>query len=195
MSLAERGRSLSVIGFLLAGGIGVLSATQTWLTVERHDAAEPILVTGSQAIPLLTPLSLAVLALAAVLALSGRVLRHILAALGLGAAALLGWWTFQILLTRPLSAVAATVTEVTGLAGDDTISGIVDAIVPTAWPIAALFGWLVLLTSAVFAVVTARSWRTGGRRYRTDSVADRGTGPVDAVDSWDDLSRGTDPTR
>ncbi|GAB3599188.1 Trp biosynthesis-associated membrane protein [Microbacterium tumbae] len=195
MSTAERGRSLTVVGFLLAGGAGVLSATQTWLTVERHDAAEPILVTGTQALSLLTPLSLAVLALAAVLALSGRVLRYILASLGAAVAVLLGWWTLELLIARPLDAVAPTVTDLTGLAGDDAIAGIVDAVVPTAWPVVALIAWALLLAGSVFALATASAWRTGGRRYRADAAEQRAAGPMDAVDSWDDLSRGTDPTR
>jgi len=195
MSIAQRGRSLAVIGFLIAGGIGVLSSTQTWLTAERHDAAEPILVTGSQALALLTPLSLAVLALAAVLSLVGPVLRYVLAALGAAVAVLMSWWTIELLAIRPLSAVSRTVTEVTGLAGVDAIDGVIDAVVPSAWPVFALVGWVLLLAAAVFTLATARSWRTGGRRYRTDARTPSTAGPVDAVDSWDDLSRGTDPTR
>ncbi|UYO98656.1 Trp biosynthesis-associated membrane protein [Microbacterium sp. M28] len=195
MSLAQRGRSLSVLGFLAAGGIGVLSATQTWLVVERHDAAEPILVTGAQALVLLTPLSLAVLALAAVLAIVGPVLRYVFAALGAVIAVLLGWSTLNILITRPLSAVASTVTELTGLAGDTAIADLVDAVQPTAWPTIALVGWIVLLVGSVFVMITARGWKAGGRRFRTATDATAATGPVDAIDSWDELSRGTDPTR
>lgn len=195
MNLARRGRSISVLGFLAAGGIGVLSATQTWLTAARHDAAEPILVTGTQALPLLTPLSLAVLALAAVLAIVGPVLRYVLAALGAVIGILLGWSTLDLLLNHPLGAVASTVTEVTGLAGDAAIADLVDAVESTAWPAIALVGWIVLVASAVFVVITARGWKSGGRRFRTDADASTASGPVDAIDSWDDLSRGTDPTR
>ncbi|WP_243225673.1 Trp biosynthesis-associated membrane protein [Microbacterium sp. CIAB417] len=195
MSIARRGRSITVLGFLAAGGVGVLSATQTWLVASRHDAAEPILVTGAQAQPLLTPLSLAVLALAAVLAIVGPVLRHILAALGGLIAVLLGWSTLDLLLTTPLSAVSSTVTEVTGLAGESAIADLVDAVTPTAWPAVALGGWVLLLVVAVFALFTARGWRSGGRRFRTDAPGSTSEGPVDAIDSWDELSRGTDPTR
>ncbi|WP_460795401.1 Trp biosynthesis-associated membrane protein [Microbacterium sp. GXF0217] len=195
MTAAARGRSIAVLGFLAAGGIGVLSATQTWLIATRHDAAEPILVTGSQALPLLTPLSLAVLALAAVLAIVGPVLRYILAVLGASIAVLLGWSTLDLLLNHPLSAVAATVTEVTGLAGDAGIADLVDSVQTTAWPSVALVGWVLLLAAAVFAIVTARQWKAGGKRFRTDAEASPASGPVDAIDSWDELSRGTDPTR
>jgi len=45
-------------------------------------------------------------------------------------------------------------------------------------------------------LTTWRRWKVGGRRYRTDAPTDAPhDGPVDAVDSWDELSRGSDPTR
>jgi hypothetical protein len=70
------------------------------------------------------------------------------------------------------------------------------AIEPSAWPVIALVGWVVLIAAALFALITAHRWKSGGRRYRTDAAAhEPQDGPVDAIDSWDDLSRGTDPTR
>jgi hypothetical protein len=191
MSIARRGRSIAVIGFLIAGAIGIISSTQTWLTVQRADAAEPILVPGADALALLAPLSLAILAVGAALTLVGVVLRYLVAAL-----ALLAWWTAEILIARPVSAVAPTVTETTGLAGASTVADMIAAIEPSAWPVIALVGWVVLIAAALFALITAHRWKSGGRRYRTDAAAhEPQDGPVDAIDSWDDLSRGTDPTR
>ena len=196
MNVARRGRSIAVIGFLVAGGIGIISSTQTWLTVQRADAAEPILVPGADALALLAPLSLAVLAVGAALTLVGPVLRYVFAALALPAGVLLTWWTGEILIARPVSAVAPTVTETTGLAGASTVADMIAAIEPSAWPVIALVGWVVLIAAALFALVTAHRWKSGGRRYRTDASAHGPQdGPVDAIDSWDDLSRGTDPTR
>lgn len=196
MNIARRGRSVSVIGLLLAGGIGIISSTQTWLTVTRADAGEPILVAGADAMALLAPLSLAVLAVGAALALVGRTLRYIFAALALFAGALLTWWTAEILFATPVSAVAPTVTETTGLAGSTTIADMIATIEPSAWPVLALIGWVLLIVTALFALVTAHRWKSGGRRFRTDAAAHgEHEGPVDAIDSWDDLSRGTDPTR
>lgn len=196
MRLARRGRSLGVTGLLLAGGIGIISSTQTWLTVERTDAGEPILVPGAAALPLLATLSLAVLALGAALAIAGPILRHVFAVVAGAVALLLGWSTAQVLFAPPLSTVTATVTTTTGLAGDTAVDDIVGAIVPSAWPVLALVGWIILLLAAILVLVTARHWKAGGRRFRTNSSAEtRSDGPVDAVDSWDDLSRGTDPTR
>ncbi|GEC75737.1 MULTISPECIES: Trp biosynthesis-associated membrane protein [Microbacterium] len=195
MTFAQRGRSLSVSGFLLAGAIGIISSTQTWLTVERADAGEAILVPGASALVLLAPLSLAVLALGAALSISGKVVRLVFGVLAGATALFLGWSTLQLLLAEPFDAVAATVTEVTGLAGGDAVREVVVSIVPSAWPFIALVGWALLLLSSVVVLMTWRGWKVGGRRYRTDHVEVAHDGPVDAVDSWDELSRGTDPTR
>lgn len=196
MSLARRGRSLAVSGFLLAGAIGIVSSTQTWLTVSRTDAGEPILVPGADALPLLAPLSLAVLASGAALAISAPILRLIFAVLAGATAGLLGWSTARILFDAPIDAVAPAVTDKTGLAGGEALIETIGAIVPSAWPSIALGGWLLLLASSVFVLFTWRGWKTGGRRYRTDVHAEAAhEGPVDAIDSWDELSRGSDPTR
>lgn len=195
MTFAQRGRSLSVSGFLLAGAIGIISSTQTWLTVERADAGEAILVPGASALVLLAPLSLAVLALGAALSISGKVVRLVFGVLAGATALFLGWSTLQLLLAEPFDAVAATVTEVTGLAGGDAVREVVVSIVPSAWPFIALVGWALLLLSSVVVLMTWRGWKVGGRRYRTDHVEVAHDGPVDAVDSWDELTRGTDPTR
>ncbi|CAH0146841.1 hypothetical protein SRABI76_00691 [Microbacterium oxydans] len=196
MNIARRGRSLSVMGFLLAGAIGIISSTQTWVTVERADAGEAILVPGASALVLLAPLSLAVLALGAALAISGRVFRLIFGVLAGACAVFLGWSTLQLLISVPESAIAPTVTEVTGLAGTAALADVVQSVAPTAWPVIALVGWVILLAASLLVLITWRRWKAGGRRYRTTTeepvVHD---GPVDAVDSWDDLSRGTDPTR
>lgn len=196
MSLMRRGRSLSVIGFLLAGGIGIISSTQTWLTVARADAGEPIFVPGADALPLLAPLSLAVLALGAALAIVGPVLRYIFATLALLGGSVLTWWTAEIITTAPVAAVGPTVVETTGLAGSNALAEVIASITPSFWPNLALIGWILLLVASAFTLMSANRWKSGGKRFRTDTAAhDSGNGPVDAIDSWDDLSRGADPTR
>lgn len=195
MTFAQRGRSLSVSGFLLAGAIGIISSTQTWLTVERADAGEAILVPGASALVLLAPLSLAVLALGAALAIAGKAVRLVFGVLAAATAVFLGWSTLQLLLTVPYEAVSATVTEVTGLAGGAAVHEVVASIAPSAWPYIALVGWVILLAASIVVLVTWRGWKASGRRYRTAPVEAQSDGPVDAVDSWDELSRGTDPTR
>jgi uncharacterized membrane protein (TIGR02234 family) len=196
MNIVRRGRSLSVSGFLLAGAIGIISSTQTWVTVERADAGEAILVPGASALVLLAPLSLAVLALGAALSIAGRPVRLVFGVLAGACAVFLGWSTLQLLISVPESAIGPTVTEVTGLAGSTALADVVQSAVPTAWPVIALIGWVILLLASLLVLFTWRKWKVGGRRYRTATAdAPSHDGPVDAIDSWDDLSRGTDPTR
>lgn len=196
MTLATRGRSIAVSGFLLSGAIGIISSTQTWLTVERADAAEAILVPGAASLPLLAPLSLAVLALGIALSIVGPVVRLVFGVLSAAAALFLGWTTLQLLVSEPLAAVGSTVTDVTGLAGSAAIDDLVAGIELSSWPVVTLIGWGVLLAASLLVLVTWRRWRSGGRRYRTVAAhVESASGPVDAIDSWDDLSRGTDPTR
>lgn len=195
MSFAERGRSTTVFALLIGGAIGITSSTQTWLTVTRSDVGDAIPVPGAEALPLLAPLSLAVLALGAAMSIVGPVMRYIFAVLALAGGALLAWSTAEVAFARPLSAVASTVTEVTGLGGIGAVSDTVAGVSASFWPYLALAGWVLVLAGAVFALVTAHAWKRGGRRFRTDVEHGTADGPVDAVDSWDDLSRGTDPTR
>ena len=126
---------------------------------------------GASAIAVLAPLSLAVLALGGALSIAGLVLRYVFGALTVAIAALLAWLTAAVAFTHPTSAVAATVTEATGIAGEDAVDELVASIEPTAWPFVALVGWVVLLAAGVFALATAHGWRGSGRRYRTDAAA------------------------
>jgi hypothetical protein len=194
--MMRRARLLAVVATLAAGAIGVISATQTWLTVVLTDgAAEPLLVPGAAALPILTPLSLAVLALGAALSIVGTVVRVIFGALGVLLAIALAWSTAAIAFSPPVSAVASTVSTATGISGVEAVSGLVDSIGSTPWPWVTLVAEVLLAAASAFTLVTARRWRGGAdRRYRTTPGA-AGSRPADAIDSWDDLSRGEDPTR
>lgn len=193
--MKRRARMLSVLTILLAGAIGIVSSTQTWLVVERSDAVEPLLIAGADALTLLAPLSLAVLALGAVLAIAGPVLRYVLGVLTIAASGVLLAGTATLLVGPPLSVAADAVAEATGLSGDSALYTIVAKIEPTGWPAIALAAWVLLLLASVFVLFTARGWASGGRRYRAASEAKHhDDGPLDAIDSWDELSQGTDPT-
>lgn len=193
----RRARSMSVLAMLLAGAIGVISSTQTWIDVTLDDGAQQTLaVPGAEALPVLTPLSLAALALGAALSIVGPVLRYVFGALGLAIVALVGFGTVQMLVATPVSATAATVTDATGISGTDAVAALVSNLSLTPWPAVTLLAQVVLAAAAVFTLVTARGWTSGtSRKYRTATEAGADTGrPHDAIDSWDDLSRGDDPT-
>jgi hypothetical protein len=193
--MLARARTYAVLAFLVAGGVGIISSTQTWITATRADAAEPLLVSGADAMPLLAPLSLAVLALGAALSIAGAVLRYVFAMLGLGGAIVLLIGTLPIVLDPPLSAVAPALTKATGLSGDKTLQAMVSGLHSGGWAIAALCAWVLLALACVFVLATAHRWKAGSRRYEQISDGHHtDAGPLDAVDSWDELSHGTDPT-
>ncbi len=191
--LTRRAKPTSLLLILLAGGVGILSSTQTWLTVTRTDGGEPLDVAGNAALPVLAPLSLTALALAAALALAGPVLRRVFSAIALAVGVLMIVMTARVLLQHPLDAVGPALTKATGLAGDSALAGVVRSIATTAWPWLALTGWILLLLGGAIALLSAGGWKSGGRRYRTSTAPQ--DGPADAVESWDELSHGTDPTR
>ncbi len=197
--MIARARLLAVVATVLAGALGIISSTQTWLTVTLDDGAGQMLpVPGADAVPVLAPLSLAVLALGAALSIVGRVVRWVFGGLTVLIAAALIALTGQIAFGLPASAAASTVTAATGITGLESITALVTSIAPTPWPSVTLLGWLVLLLAGLFTLVTAGRWRGSGRRYRTGegegASAPAASRPHDAIDSWDDLSRGTDPT-
>ena len=152
---------------------------------------------------MLAPLSLAVLALGGALSIVGLVLRYafgvLTVAIGVASSRFLTW-TDRVRPT-PISAVASTVTDTTGITGSEAVDALVAEVRPTAWPALTFVARLLLLAAGVFILVTARSWTRTGRRYESDAATPVEAGadapasrPYDAIDSWDDLSRGADPT-
>lgn len=200
--MTRRLRSLSVLAILLGGAVALIASTQTWLEVTLVDTAvDPIVVAGADAVPLLAPLSLAALALALALAIVGPVLRYVFGvlAVAIGVASAASSW--RIAVDHPVDAVAAAVTETTGLSGIETVRALVAEIAVTPWPAVTIAASVAVLAGGAFTLATAHRWPGSGRRYRTDAapVAASGARPHDAsrdraIDSWDDLSRGDDPT-
>ena len=187
-------RSLTVVALIAAGALGLIGSTQTWIIARLADGDLP--VPGSTAVPVLQPLMLTALALGLVLTLVGRVLRYVLGviAIALGIGIGVGVLTAPILYGVPASAVAPAVTEHTGITGE-AVSALVESATATAWPVVTLIAALVIVGAGVVVLLTAHRWTRAGRRYATAPAAPRDeAAPLDAVDSWDDLSRGGDPT-
>lgn len=195
MSLRTRARSLTVVAILAAGAVALIGSTQTWAVADLADGALP--VSGAIAVPVLQPLALTALALGLVLTLVGRALRYVLGALAVVVAAGLALLSAPMVLAPPLSAVAPAVTERTGLAGTEAIAGVVQDVAATPWPLVTLVAATLIGLAGVAVLATGHLWAKGGRRY--DAVSETGArddaAPLDAVDSWDGLSRGDDPTR
>ncbi|BDI22763.1 hypothetical protein L3i23_15390 [Herbiconiux sp. L3-i23] len=175
----------------------LIAGNLTWFTAHVDGVA--IEVQGQSAVPPLSGLALASVALAGALSLARTVLRIVLAVLqvvlgAVSAAAVLP------ALTDPAGASASVVTEATGIDGDRSVRAVIDSVDITAWPTLALIVAALGAVLGLVVLVTARRWPTPGRRYANapaDAGADQAapTASPTAEDEWDALSRGDDPTR
>jgi uncharacterized membrane protein (TIGR02234 family) len=217
----DRGRRVKLILMLsiVVGSIlALIASTQVWYSLHLTSAANhsaPVTVQGSVAAPALTALSLAGLALVAALAIAGPVVRVVLGVLGtlLGACILL---SAGLAVGAPERAGTPAVTTVTGVSGNTSVKHLVAGIDSSAWPWIAIVGGVILVLAGIAVLVTSRAWPGTSRRYQAvrfepadASAADLaeelnqpGTtsqnGPASrdaAIDNWDELSRGEDPTR
>lgn len=197
-----------LVATIVGAGLALLSWSQAWYELELADAAaqgsgDAIAVPGSVASPALAALGLAGLALAAALAIAGPGIRIVLGVLEilLGGCVLLA---AGISLGDPVAAVAPAVTDATGVSGTGPTAELVAAANPTAWPAAAVAGGVLLVVAGIAVLVTGTRWPASSRRYRgarladaddSRSVGDRERAASDrAIDDWDELSRGDDPT-
>jgi uncharacterized membrane protein (TIGR02234 family) len=201
MSL-RRIKPMLVLAVLLASGIALLAWTQVWATVRLAGAgaAEQVLdVTGTVAAPGLTALALAGLALAGALTIAGAVIRIILGLLEmlLGVCVVL---SAALAVFDPVGASAAAVTTATGIAGSDSTRAAVSGAELSFWPFLALAAGVLMFAIGLAVCVTARAWPGPTTRYdatRFAPATDAAPGPSrprDAVDDWDGLTRGDDPT-
>lgn len=196
----RRARTLAVLAILLGGAVGIIGSTQPWIDVTLRDASHPVLtVAGADASPLLAPLSLAALALGLALSIAGPVLRYLFGVLAVAIGAAITVAAARIQLALPVDAYAPTVTDATGLSGDAAVSALIETVALTAWPAATASAAAIGALGGAFTLAGAHRWPASGRRYAAASDAAAGTPratsrPHDAIDDWDDLSRGEDPT-
>ncbi|NNC10568.1 Trp biosynthesis-associated membrane protein [Planctomonas sp. JC2975] len=204
---------------VLASALVLTASTQTWYTLHLTAASGhsgTLTVSGADAAPAIAALSLAGVAFGGALALAGRVLRYVLAVLGIVlAASIIG--SVASAMVDPAATGITVVTKATGIAGDAGVRAVIAGADATAWPAVALVAGIVLALAAIAAAVTAHRWPTASRRYgatqdasapihQDDSAANaedddqlsaadqRARARDAAIDDWDELSRGDDPT-
>lgn len=203
MRLLARARLIAVLVILAGGAVVLISSTQTWFDLTLVDSPDvAVAVSGTSALPVLAPLALAAMALGLALAIAGRVLAIVLGVIGLAIGVVLTVLTAPIALSAPPSALARTVAEHTGITGA-AVPDLVASATPTPWPWLATLAAGFIALATLWAVATAPRWARAGRRYSTEGSAPAAPTPaaeadpaasVDAIDAWDDLSRGDDPT-
>lgn len=195
-----------IVATVVGAGLVLLSWSQTWfeLLIEASTTGgtgEPIDVTGSVASPALAALGLAGLALVAALAIAGPGIRVVLGVLEvlLGGCVLLA---ATLSITDPVASVSPAVTDATGVAGAEPTAELVASVTATPWPVLAIVGGALLVLAGVAVLVTGTRWPASSRRYSDSRMAADGAAvtPADrpasdrAIDDWDGLSRGDDPT-
>ncbi len=201
---AARMKLPAILVTILGAGLALLSWSQTWfeLTIESDagTTGAPIDVAGSVASPALAALGLAALALAAALAIAGPGIRIVLGVLEviLGGCVVLASW---ISLGDPVASVSPAVTDATGVSGAEPTAALVAAAVATPWPAVAIAGGVLLVLAGSLVLITGTRWSSGSRRYGRARLVDADESAQGeraasdrAVDDWDELSRGEDPT-
>jgi len=194
---SRRSKLILLAAIVVLSGLALAGWTQTWFSVViAGEAGEhATAVDGQTAAPATMALALSSLALAAALAIAGPVFRVVL---GILSAVIGGCIALSagLALGDPVSASRAAVTAVTGIAGDESIAGIVERADASAWPVVTLITGIAIIAAGVAVCFTASRWPVASRRYRATRFAPAGEqDDRDAVDTWDDLSHGDDPTR
>lgn len=178
-----------VLAGIVAAGLALLAWTQTWFDLVL-DGGQALGVPGQAAVPALSALGLASLALVGALAIAGPRVRL---ALGVVEVAIGGFGIFVAgsALTNPLLASASTVTAATAVSGSESIAALVTSVAVSAWPVVAIAAGVLTAVVGLAVLVTGRRWPGPTKRYEPTGADDTGT-PVGA---WDSLSDGSDPTR
>lgn len=179
-------------------GVAVLVTTlPTWVSGSAPTATGDLTVSaaGTTVAPGTASIALVILAAGAVLGLAGRVLR-VLALLGVIAGAILAALNVFAFLAAPEVAAASAAAEVT------SVRAINEPVAVTVWPYLCLAVLAIGAGLGVWFLTRLGSWQAVGRRFETrgapppaEDVADSRTrARRQAMDDWDALSRGEDPS-
>lgn len=184
-------RGRAVVISLLLGAALLLSAALPWLY-----SAVPTLITltelrlpGSQALPAVNAAALVTAAAGIVIAIGGRVVRRLAALVQLTSAALIVIAT-RNLLADPTPVVAQAAAEITG------VRDFTGPVTTGPGPYLAL-GLAVLLFLHGLLVLLGPGWQASARRFEraaAPSEAPATSAHAEAMDAWDALGRGEDPT-
>ena len=186
----RRTKLVLLLGGILVSGLVFLGWTQEWFSVVVTEGPT-LSVAGDVAAPALSTLALTTLVLIGALSIAGPFFRVVLGVLQavLGATIVLSG---VIALVDPVKASGASISDATGIAGNESIHALVASVAVTAWPwVSTLAGGLLALLG-IAVVVTGRRWPGSSRKYsavKLEPAAERS-----AVDDWDSLSDGSDPT-
>ena len=196
MSASRLKLSILLTGIALNGAI-FLGWTQEWIAVVLDDRT-PLSVAGDVAAPAVSTLALSGLVLIGALAIAGPFFRVVLAIIEvlIGVAVV---YSAVLAITGPATASAAAITTATGVGGKESAAELVATINPTIWPWITVIAGVLLMVVALSVLLTSRAWPGSSRKYQAVRLEqpDGGNSPTierNAVDDWDALSSGDDPT-
>lgn len=186
-----RGRAVAVVVLL---GLALFGATlPTWASAVAPTTvgAEIVTLGGADAAPGVASAGLVVLVAGLVLGLAGRLAR-VLAVIGVVGGAALAGVSAALFLAHPERGVLRAAAAVSGVPRIEGEIGL------TAWPVVALVVAVLAVVAGVALPFLVGTWSRVGRRYekhpnQAGDAAPRGTRGR-AMDDWDALSRGDDPT-
>lgn len=195
-----RGRLVLALLVLGVAGFGLAALPWLQLSVPTVIARQEVDVAGTTAVPVVGPLSLAVLAAALAVAIGATWARRVAGGVLVVLGTLMAAMTVRLLLDPEPTAIAAAV----AVSGVPQLDG---EITVTLWPYLTVLLGVVVAAGGVLAVLV-RPPATAGRRYeRTPGTATGSSGALGAVpgaaaeeprvramDDWDALGRGEDPT-
>lgn len=184
-------KPIALLGIALAGGLGLLAGSQTWISFMIDSEHSIVTVTGHDVNAALSPIAIALIASALALTIAGPVFRRVLgvlvALLGAGFVALsIGGFA------APRESIAGRVTELTGLSGDNALYAVtwVDT---SVWGYVGVAAGALAVLLGVLVLVTAGKWAAAGRKY--GGAAEKpAAGKSDRISDWESLSDGEDPT-
>lgn len=189
MALPRLTRGRAVVLLLVLGAVAMGLSLLPWAraTVPTVLGEQSVTVAGGDAAPATTAAGLALLATGLALALGGRWMIRLAAVAAAALGLVLGGSALQLLLD-PEPRVLSAAGEVTG------VRQIIGSVSITPWPyLALLLGVLVVAAAVLVARVPATA--TSRRFERTaPSAPSAPSGRVRAMDDWDALGRGEDPT-
>jgi hypothetical protein len=188
----RRYKSRIILATTVVAVLTLISSTQTWFSVVLSDGAA-LEVDGQVGAPALSALALTSLVLVGALSIAGPVFRVVFGVLQvlIGVAIV---FSAVLAVTDPVAAAAPAVSVATGVAGTESVRGLVTSIALSPWPwLALVAGALIVLLGAAI-VVTGRSWPGSTRKYQTTTRLEDPSAPRSSVDDWDSLSHGDDPT-
>jgi len=194
-----RGRSRRVAVLLVVVGAlaALLAGTQRWVGAAVRDVpgTDTVSAAGGSVAAGVPALALVALAGAVVLLTAGPVARTVAAVLLLVAGPGITFLALRVL-ADPASALAPAVTAATGTRG-----GAAQDVAVTPWPVLAAVAGQLVGAGAVVALARGRSWPGPSRRYERDGASAGTTAAAapapaarNALDDWNALSRGEDPT-